>query len=286
MKRLVLILTICAASLAGCQKYDAEIADLQRQIDELETDRSNVNENVISLGKLVDALQKSAEVTSFTQITEGGRVIGYTVTFKEEGKPAESVTVYNSTANVGVGESGGKYYWMVGGQWLLDDNGNKVEACTGAVVPQFRLVGGVIEVSLDGGATYRAVGEVGTPVIDSVTDGDVYVTFRLASGTEIKLKKQPALTLTLGTRSLSMAAGGGRSVKYTIVGGNASTSVIAWSRDGWTATVEATAATTGFINITSPSVASTSQVLVIVSDNSTDTGGRTVFDTIDVVATK
>lgn len=286
MKRFFLIIALCAVSLTGCKKYDAEIADLQRQIDELETARSRVNDNVISLGKLVEALEKSAQVTSFTQVVEGGQVVGYTVTFKEEGKPAESVTVYNSTANVSVGELDGKYYWMVNGQWLTDDSGNKVEACTGPVVPQFRLVSGVIEVSLDGGATYKVVGEVGTPVLDNVIDGEDSVTFVMASGARITIPKQPALTLTLGAHSLTMAAGGGRGVKYTITGGNEDTSVIVWTRDGWKAEVEATNSSTGFINITSPNVASESQVMVIVSDNGTATGGRTVFDTISVVSTK
>ncbi len=286
MKRLLLIIALCAISLVGCNKYDAEIADLQRQIDELETARSRVNDNVISLGKLVEALEKSAQVTSFTQVVEGGQVVGYTVTFTEEGKPAESVTVYNSTANVSVGEFDGKYYWMVNGKWLTDDAGNKVEACTGPVVPQFRLVGGVIEVSLDGGATYTAVGEVGTPVIDNVIDSNDSVTFQLASGAQITLSKQPALSVTLNSHSLTMAAGGSRTVKYTITGGNEDTSVIVWSRDGWRAEVEATNSSTGFINITSPNVASESQVLVIVSDNGSITGGRTVFDSISVVSTK
>ena len=45
--------------LAACNKYDSEIADLQRQIDELVTANSRVNDNVASLGKIVEALQKA-----------------------------------------------------------------------------------------------------------------------------------------------------------------------------------------------------------------------------------
>lgn len=62
-----------ALCLAACNKYDSEIAGLQRQIDDLVTANSRVNENVSSLGKIVEALQKAAQVTSFSQITERGQ---------------------------------------------------------------------------------------------------------------------------------------------------------------------------------------------------------------------
>lgn len=268
-------------SLAACNKYDSEIADLQRQIDELVTANSRVNENVSSLGQIVEALQKAAQVTSFSQITEGGKVVGYTVTFKEEGKPEQTVTVYNSPANVSVGEEGGKYYWMVDGRWLTDDAGDKIEACTTGIVPEFRITEGVIEVSLDGGKTWKAVGEVGTPVVDNIIDSPSEVTFMLAGGATITIAKLQELTLTLSSTSLTMAAGGGRTVSYTINGGTESAQILLYAKDGWTATATATDVSTGLIRIMSPSEASSSEVLVFLSDN-----GRAVVKSISVISTK
>ena len=281
MKRCLLIISLVAAALVSCNKYDDEIAGLQRQIDELVTANSRVNDNVIALGKIVEALQNAAEVTSFSQIVEDGIVVGYTVTFKEEGKPAQTVTVYNSPANVSVGELNGKYYWMVDGAWLTDERGNKIEACTSAIVPQFRITGGVIEVSLDSGATWKAVGEVGTPVVADFIDGEDAVTIVMAGGTTISLKKYRELTLTLSTTTLSMAAGGGRSVSYTIGGGTANARILLYAKDGWSATATATSSSRGTIDIQSPSEASVSEVLVFLSDD-----GRAVVSSISVTATK
>ena len=280
MKKLTLILAACAICAFSCQKYDDEIAELQRQIDALVTANSKVNDNVASLGKLVEALQNDAKIVTFSKITEGGKVVGYTVTFKEDGKPSETVTVYDSPANVSVGLLDGKYYWMVGGQWLTDDSGNKIEACAAAVVPEFRLTNGTIEVSLDGGVSWKAVGEVGQPMVENVVETDSGVTFYLAGGTTISIPKQQELTLTLSSTSLSMAAGGGRSVSYTISGGSESTELIVYAKDGWNATVSKTDSSKGYISIDSPDVASQSQVLVFVSDD-----GRSVVTAITVVST-
>lgn len=267
--------------LAACNKYDSEIADLQRQIDELVTANSRVNDNVASLGKIVEALQKAAQVTSFSQITEGGKVVGYTVTFQEEGKPEQTVTVYNSPANVSVGEEGGKYYWMVNGDWLTDDAGNKIEACTTGIVPEFRITSGIIEVSLDGGKTWKAVGEVGTPVVDNIIDSEEAVTIVMAGGASITIPKLRDLTLTLSATSLTMAAGGGRSVTYTITGGSENARILLYAKDGWSATATATSSSKGYIEINSPDAAGTSEVLVFLSDN-----GRAVVTSIAVESTK
>ena len=274
----LLLMVSSLVALASCHKYDDDIEKLQRQIDELATNQSHVNDNVKALATIVDELQKGAEATEITTVTEWGKVVGYKVTFKDVG----SVTVYNSTVNVSVGESAGKYYWMVDGSWLLDASGNKVEACTGAVIPKFRLSGGKIEASLDGGVSWTEVGEVGTPLIDEVLDSEESLTLVLSSGQRIIIPKQIPLSVTLSTTSLTMEAGGGRAVSYKIAGGTQDTRVIVYAKDGWSAGVRATSASEGMIDITSPGVASESEVLVFVSDNE----GRSVVASIAVVSTK
>lgn len=275
-----------AGAMCACQNYDTEIDELQKRIDELATDNSKVNDNVAALSKIVEALQESRQATSFSKVVEAGKVVGYTVTFNGSDGSSDAVTVYNSTVNVSVAEDGGKYYWTVSGEYLTDADGNRVEACKEAVVPRFRLKEGTIEASTDGGVSWAAVGYVGTPVLDSVVDGDTQVEFHLAGGTVITIPKMVALSLKLSSTSQKMAAGGGRTVGYTITGGNGQTSVMTWAKDGWTANVIAKDSASGEIEILAPEVAGTSQIIVIVSDNSTATGGRSVFASIDVTSTK
>ncbi|MBP5505722.1 MAG: hypothetical protein J6X89_06450 [Bacteroidales bacterium] len=277
MRRFLLIIAACALCAVSCHDYDTEIADLQRQLDELATANSKVNDNVAALEKLVEALQIADEVVSFSPVTEGGKVVGYTVTFKNSG----SVTVYNSTANVSVGLFEGKYYWMVGGKWLTDADGNKVEACTASVTPQFIVSDGVIKVSLDGGATWTVAGEVGVPVIDEVIDSEESVVFVLAGGTRITLVKVRPLTLTLSTYSLTMEAGGGRTISYEIAGGDAHTEIILYTKDSWTANLTKTDHANGMIQVKAPATAGSSSILVFVSDGQ----GRSVVKSLAVTAT-
>lgn len=276
--RYLLLCVSALVALASCQKHDADIEALQRQLDELVTAQSHVNENVKSLAAIVEALQKGYEATEITTVTEWGNVVGYKVTFKESG----SVTVYNSNANVTVCEDGGKYYWKVNGSWLLDGSGNKVEACAGAVIPKFRISSGKIEASLDGGINWTEVGKVGTPLIDEVVDSEDSLTLVLSGGQRISIPKQRPLTISLSTTSLTMEAGGGRTVGYTVSGGTSDTEVIVYAKDGWKAAVRATSSAAGMIDITSPDAASVSEVLVFVSDKE----GRSVVTSIEVISTK
>ena len=272
-KVLLLMLTLVFA-VVSCQKYDDEIADLQRQIDELSTAASKINSNVTALAAIADALKAADEVVSFSPLSEGGKVVGYTVTFRDSG----SVTVYNSTANVSIGLFEGKYYWMVGNNWLTDADGAKVEACKAEIIPQFIISSGVIKVSLDNGSTWTAVGEVGTPVLDEVIDSDDSVVFVLAGGQRITLAKQKPLALTLSTYNLSMEAGGGRTISYTITGGDDQTQVLLYAKDGWSATVSKTNSSEGMIQVRAPQAASSSAVLVFASDNQ----GRSVVTSLAV----
>ncbi len=278
MTRKILILTFSALLAVSCGDYDQRLDEMQRQIDDLVTTTSRINENVAAMKAIVEAIQAQDEVVSLAPVTEGGKIAGYTVTFKQGG----SVTVYNSTANVSVGEYEGRYYWMVDGDWLKDSAGNKIEACAGAATPQFVISDGIIRVSLDGGRSWTDVGRVGVAVLASVEDGPDAVTLVLASGARIVLPKQKSLSVTLSTNRLSMGAGSGRTIGYTITGGTDDTQVITYAKDGWSATVSPESASEGYITVMSPGVASESAVLVFVSDNT----GRSIVTQLTVVSTK
>ena len=109
-----------------------------------------MNANIEALQVIVNALQNNDYITSITPIYEGGKEVGYIITFTKSGK----VTIYHGqdgkdgqdgangsngtngtdgvdghTPIIGVAkDTDGIYYWTVDGSWLLDENGQKVKA--------------------------------------------------------------------------------------------------------------------------------------------------------------
>lgn len=113
-----------------------------------------MNTNISSLKTIVEALQTNDYVTSVTPVTEGGKEVGYTITFSKSG----SITIYHGkdgadgapgadgedgadgvsgadgkdgtdgqTPVIGVRQdTDGVWYWTLNGEWLLDDSGNKI----------------------------------------------------------------------------------------------------------------------------------------------------------------
>ena len=112
-----------------------------------------MNSNIEALENIVTALQANEYVTGITDITEDGKVIGYTITFSKSGR----VAIYHGKdgaagapgldgadgANGADGKDGhtpvigvrkdadGVYYWTLDGEWLTDSKGDKIPT-TGA----------------------------------------------------------------------------------------------------------------------------------------------------------
>lgn len=144
---------------SGCvTKYDDtpiwnEIDSINNRIEELEELCTTLNNNITSVQQIVKAIEDKDYVTSVTEIKRNGEVIGYTINFTK----GESINIYNGedgkdgkdgvdgedgkdglngadgedgeTPVIGVKQaSDGKYYWTINGNWLLDNNGNKIPA--------------------------------------------------------------------------------------------------------------------------------------------------------------
>ena len=153
MKKLVLYLLIATATIiTGCDKYDdsaiwEKLTAFEGRIATLEQLCSQMNTNITSLQTVIAALQNNDYVTNIAPITEDGKEIGYTITFSKSG----SVTIYHgkdgvngtngtngqngangkdgSTPAIGVKKADdGIYYWTINGEWLLDNEGNKIKA--------------------------------------------------------------------------------------------------------------------------------------------------------------
>jgi hypothetical protein len=155
-------------------------------------------------------------------------VIGYTITFGKH----DPITIYHGqdgkdgadgkdgqdgSANapvIGVAQdTDGVYYWTLNGEWLLDDNGNKLpvsgkDGQNGAngTMPQLKIEEGYWYISYDNGATWTQLGkatgedglnggkgdkgDTGDSMFQSVTQDENYVYFTLADGTVIKIAKE------------------------------------------------------------------------------------------------
>ena len=155
---------------------------------------NQMNTNIASLQTIVGALQNNDYIQSITPLMENGKEVGYTITFTKSG----AVIIYHGKdgANGNDGQNGtngvdgkdghtpqigvkqdtdGIYYWTVDGEWLLDDNGNKIKAVgtdgkdgqdgangndgqngtngTDGITPKLKIENGYWYVSYDDGAT-------------------------------------------------------------------------------------------------------------------------------------
>ena len=191
---LILSVVICLMTACHDKLWDA-IDDLDSRVARLEELCKEMNTNITSLQTIVSVIQENDVITGITPIEKGGKVIGYTITFDKH----EPITIYNgedgkdgqngsgSTPIIGVAkDTDGVYYWTLNGEWLLDDEGNKLpvsgkngndgengEGSDGengtigkdGVTPQLKIENGYWYVSYDNGFTWtelgKAVGEDG-----------------------------------------------------------------------------------------------------------------------------
>lgn len=229
MKRLFLSFCVALSGILAVSCYDdsalrAELADHESRISKLETLCKEMNTNISSLQTIVNAAASGDYITDVTPLMEGGEEVGYTITFAKNGK----VTIYHGqdgkdgkdgqdgtpgkdgvdvgeTPNIGIRlDEDGIYYWTLNGEWLLDDNGNKVKAVgsdgadgndgadgidgvdgvdgangtdgkdgVDGVTPQLKIEDDYWYVSYDNGATWTRIGKAtGEDGKDGVSGGD------------------------------------------------------------------------------------------------------------------
>ena len=127
----LLSLVFCGLLLFGCSdKYDDsalrnDLNDLENRVTKLEELCKQMNTNISSLQKIVEALQDNLSISKVEQISDGYIIHfsdGSTATIKN-GKNSEDAPI------IGVKkDTDGIYYWTLDGEWLTDEKGNKVKA--------------------------------------------------------------------------------------------------------------------------------------------------------------
>ena len=195
---LLLGLTICLFSACHNELWEA-IDGLDSRVTKLEELCKEMNTNITSLQTIVDVLQSNDFITGVVEIKKDGEVIGYTITFGKH----DPITIYhgqdgqdgadgkdgqdgqNGSTNapvIGVAQdTDGVYYWTLNGEWLLDDNGNKLPVSgkdgqngtngsngqDGAdgqdgkdgITPQLKIEDGYWYVSYNNGTTWTQLGK-------------------------------------------------------------------------------------------------------------------------------
>ncbi len=224
--------------LVGCSKeYDdsalmGRVDNLENRVLKLEQLCNQMNTNISSLQTIVTALQKNDYVTGVTPVTEDGVTIGYTITFAK----AEAITIYHGkdgedgadgyTPVIGVKQhSDGIYYWTLDGEWLTDENGNKIKA-TGTdgkdgITPLLKIENEYWYISYDNGTTWtqlcKATGENGDSFFREVTEDEENVYFTLADGTIITIFKGFPLSIAFNDADLVvMSPNSTRNIGYTV----------------------------------------------------------------------
>lgn len=286
-----------ALLLAGCEKYDdsalvARMDKAEADIKELQTLVGQINTTLSGLATTVDALQKQDRIVSVTKLDDGS---GYVVEFSQSGK----VTIYHGkngidgkdgkdgtngtngqdgqTPTIGVKlDSDGNYYWTVNGEYLLDENNNKIAATAHVATPQLRINNGNFEISYNGGITWEIIGEAGNTgavVFSKIEDGVDAVTFTLGDGTTIVIPKAGAFAINMDT-DVIISAGATVNVSYTVTAADEGTVVDAFGTKGFEADITASSTSAGKVKITAPNPLTNGKVYIIAVRGDGTTAAR------------
>lgn len=132
MNKILYFLLVVIVTFISCTKEDmdsirADQADLIARVSALEKWQTAVNADIASLQAIVSALETNDYVTDVSELSDGS---GYVLTFVKSG--AVTIKHGNSSSSIiGVKEDNGVYYWTLNGDFLVDDNSNRLPV-TGA----------------------------------------------------------------------------------------------------------------------------------------------------------
>lgn len=182
MKKILFAFAVLTVIFSGCTKgFEERIDALEERVDALEAFVTNLNAEVKGIHTIVANLEKNVYVTGIEVLKNAsGAEIGYRITFNQ-GHPIE-IRHGNTGAQGLTGPNGqtpgidkdtdGNWYWRyVGGDWILDREGNKIPVQKSL---SFELSDGNLFVSIDGspaidlGPVQGAAGQPGDSWFDGV----------------------------------------------------------------------------------------------------------------------
>ena len=210
----VIIITLLSAiSCTNLDEVWAELREHEERIEKLEALCNKLNSNVEAIQTILTALEQNDYVTDIVKVMEDGVEVGYSITFAKGG----TVTIYHgtdgtdgaagATPQIGIKKaSDGAYYWTSNGEWITDENGDKIPAAYSDggdgkfITPQFRIVDDVWYVSYDNGNSWRVIvmgdNEGTEQFFQNVTYDSKYVYLTLCDGTAIALPRSLEIAST------------------------------------------------------------------------------------------
>ena len=195
MKKILPIIAAIAL-LASChQAIWDKLNDHEARISRLEQMCNQFNTNINALQVLVNAINERDYIKDVVPLSENGVTVGYTVTFNK----SNPINIYNGKNGqdakapvIGIRKEEDVWYWTLNGEWILDQDGNKVRA--DGVSPMLKIEEEKWWVSYDSGATWEQLGAIeggqgGDSMFKEVKQDERFWYFILADGEEIKIAK-------------------------------------------------------------------------------------------------
>lgn len=266
-----------------CEKYDdsalvARMDKAESDIAQLKTLVEQLNTSLSGLATTVDALKDQDKIVSVTEMADKS---GWVVEFSKSGK----INIYNgkngidgsngtngtngkdgTTPTIGVKlDDDGNYYWTVNGEYLLDENNNKIAATAHVATPQIKIEDGYFWFSSNNGATWEKIGEAGNAgsvIFSEVKDGNDAVTFTLADGTVIVVPKVQKFAINV-PGDVIISAGETKSFDYSLTGADEQTVIDAFGTKGFEVTITPSAYTGGSVTVTAPDPLTEGKVYMI-----------------------
>lgn len=279
MKRLLFtIAAVSALCLASCTKeldeLDATLHELELRVTQVEVAVQAAKSDVKAMQILAKAQDAAIKISSVTPTDAGGFVItfsnGQSFTLNSAQDGADGV---NAKALSIAKDTDGVWYWTLAGEWMLDATGAKCIVCgydgIDGITPQIRVNDGLWEVSPDGKTWSQLCEDRYAPSSIKVIETPADVTFVLADGSEIVLKKGAAFRLVAETVDFTVQGGEELEVPYTVEAGDGTVAVTVYSTSGgYKATVSGDG-DKGVIKVTVPATAVKGTVIVSAFQNST-----------------
>ena len=242
----MLFLAMSVAALAGCtadmDKFTERLDELEARVAALEELCAQMNENISSMQTVISALEEGLYITDVRDVDYGYLIEfsnGDTITIHhgEDGEDGKDGTD-GYTPVIGVRmDTDGIYYWTLDGEWLLDDEGNKMRVTGEDGADGKDGVTPIIGIAQDEDGFYYwtlngewLLDENGNKVQAQYLDGtdseeliedivvdDMGITFILSDGSELYIPLYEAISIAFDTEDLLvMEPDSERDIHYTI----------------------------------------------------------------------
>lgn len=265
---------------------------------------NKANSDIAALQTIVEALQSNDYIQSITPLMEENEEVGYVIAFGAH----DPITIrYGKDGKDGVDgkdaiapsisvkqDEDGIFYWTVNGEWLTDNEGNKVKAQgvdgndgndghdgsngEDGITPMLKIEDDYWYVSVDEGETWenlgKAKGEDGESesMFQSITQDNDYAYFTLSDGTVITLPKGLKLSISFSqSKDIAIVPDKTTSINYTITNGGESPLVKVMSEGTLTATITKETASTGVITVSCPIEEPENMGMVVYVSNGSQT---------------